>query len=341
MFRMFLMQEDHVQTVLDRVNSSRTASLLALSQNAPELSSSGRLRLKLGTGFLVLATLVLGLYYPALHAQRVADDFMLVGRVKFGDALGYFGKTFAFGRNEYRPLTALSYAMDRALWDSNPEGYHLTNLVLHASVAGLLLLFLESLTGDFPLALVAGCLFAIHPINAYQRVPWISARDGNTCAVFLLGALWLFVLWRRHNRRTLYAMAVAQAACALLSYEGAVIVPALVFLLQFLFFSAGTFRGRLASSFRETAWFWIVTAAYLFLWVFTFSGKVGAYNLALTPSIIFRNYVHLFSALFCTRMILLFGLICALIAALYYKMPPNSRRLAVFGTLLILVAFLP
>lgn len=296
---------------------------------------------RLIAGFALLLGLTLSVYYPALHARRVADDFMLVGQVTFSDALSYFHKTFGFGRNEYRPLTALSYAVDRALWNSNPEGYHLTNLVLHAAAAGLLLLFLESLAADTPLALLAGCLFVILPINAYQRVPWISARDGNICAVFLLGALWLFVLSRRQHRKIWHAIAIALAACALLSYEGAVIVPALVFLVEFVFFAPGTLRVRLASSFRRTVWFWILTAAYLCLWVVMFSGKTGAYSLSTTSSAIFHNYVYLISALFCTRKMWLFMVICVIMLALFYKMRQSLRRLVIFSTLLILIAFLP
>lgn len=289
----------------------------------------------------VLTALTFGVYYPALQAQRVADDFMLVGQVSFPDGIAYFGKTFGFGRNEYRPLTALSYAVDRALWNSNAEGYHLTNLVLHAASAVLLFLFLQALLSDFPFALLAGCLFVIHPINVSQRIVWISARDGNICAVFLLAALWLFVLARKQNRRVLHAIAVGSGACALLSYEGAVILPALVFLVELMFFASGPLRTRVGPSFRRTAPFWVLMVVYLFSWAILFSGRAGGYDLSFRPFAILKNYAQLASVLFCTRKPWVFVLSCIVLLGLYYRMPRPSRKVAVFGVLVILIAFIP
>src|SRR5688572_18309838 len=38
----------------------------------------------------------------------------------------------------YRPLVMLSFALDRAVWGDLAAGFHLTNLLLHVAVAGLL-----------------------------------------------------------------------------------------------------------------------------------------------------------------------------------------------------------
>jgi hypothetical protein len=318
---------------------------LALDARLP---NSIRLRnrpLQLAAGIALLLGLTLGVYRPALRTELVADDFSLVGQISFPDGFAYFGKSFGFGRNEYRPLTALSYAVDRALWQNNSEGYHLTNLLLHAATAGLFFLFLRALTGDFPLALLAGCLFVIHPINS-SRIIWISARDGNVCGVFLLGALWLFVLSRRQDRRALHVLAVGLAACALLAYERAVILPALIFLTEFLFFAAGPLRERIASSFRRTASFWVLAAAYLCFWEVIFSTKVGGYDLSWSPLSIFDNYTRLLSNLFYGgnfygRKQWVFGLAYILVLSLCYRMLMASRRLAAFGVLAALIAFLP
>ena len=318
-------------------------SIANLALQARPLSSARpwKTSTRLPAGIAVLAALTVGVYYPALHAQRVADDFMLVGQVSFPDAAAYFGKTFGFGRNEYRPLTALSYAVDRVLWNSNAEGYHFTNLALHAASAGLLFLFLEALTADVPFALLAGSLFVIHPINATQRVTWISARDGNVCAIFLAGALWLYTVARKQNSRVLHAIAIGAAACALLSYEGAVILPALVFLVELIFFASGPLRARLCSSFRKTAFFWVLTMTYLFSWATVFSGKTGGYDLSFRPFIILKNYVQLISALFCARKLWVFILSCSVLLGSYYRMPGSGRKVALFGVLVILIAFIP
>jgi hypothetical protein len=304
------------------------------------LSNQGNPGLKLVVGILVLAALTFGVYYPALRTQLVADDFYLVGQITFSDAMTYFTKTFGFGRNEYRPITALSFAVDRGLWHERPDGYHLTNLLLHAVTAGLLFLILDSLTADFALALLASCIFVIHPINE-ERVIWISARDGPVCAVFLLGAIWLFVLSRRQNRRTLRVIAVGFAGCALLAYEGAVILPALIFGVEFIFFATGSLRSRIMPTLGITGAFWALAAAYICLWQITFSGAIGAYDLALAPLNILENYGRLLSTLFYGQRRWVFGLTYLILFASSYRMLRAGSRLTAFALVLIIISFVP
>ncbi len=318
---------------------------LALDARLSNLTGSRKRFLDLAAGIIALIALTFAVYYPALRTGPVADDFSLVGKVSFAEGITYFGKSFGFGRNEYRPLTALSYAVDRALWQNNPEGYHLTNLSLHAAAAVLLFLFLQALTGDFLLALLAGSLFVIHPINS-SRIVWISARDGNICAVFLLGALSLFVLSRRRNRIALHIVAVGLAACALMAYEGAVILPALIFLTEFVFLAKGTPLTRLGASFRRTAAFWALGVIYLCFWAAIFSEKVGGYDLSFGLSAILDNYARLLSNLFYGRNFYgrkewVFGLVYVVLLGLCYRKLLTYWRWAAFGILVVFLAFLP
>ncbi|HET8546490.1 MAG TPA: hypothetical protein VFL57_00725, partial [Bryobacteraceae bacterium] len=168
--------------------------LLGAGQQA---DSADRAGLIAGAGALLLLTFVA--WYPALQTQMVSDDFALVGRIDFSDALRYFRETFGFGRNEYRPLTAVSFAVDNWLWSDNAAGYHLTNLLLHGATSALLFLVLHALTADLALAFTAAFVFAIHPVN-HSRATWISARDALVCAVFLLAAIWLHLRARRRGR---------------------------------------------------------------------------------------------------------------------------------------------
>ena len=318
---------------------------LALDARLLNFTGSRKRLLELAAGIVVLLALTLAVYYPALRTGPVADDFSLVGKVSFAEGITYFGKSFGFGRNEYRPLTALSYSVDRALWQNNPEGYHLTNLLLHAAAAALLFLFLRALTGEFSLALLAGSLFVIHPINS-PRVLWISARDGNICAVFLLGALCLFVLSRQRNRVALHIIAVGLSACALMAYEGAVILPALIFVMEFVFFAKGAPLVRLGASFRRTAAFWALGVIYLCFWAAIFSEKVGGYDLSFGLLAILDNYARLLSNLFYGRNFYgrkewAFGLVYLVLLSLCYRKLLAYRRWAAFGILVVLIAFLP
>ena len=318
---------------------------LALDARLSNFTGSRKRLRDFAVGIAALIGLTFAVYYPALRTGPVADDFSLIGKVSFAEGISYFGKSFGFGRNEYRPLTALSYPVDRALWQSNPEGYHLTNLLLHAAAAALLFLFLQALTGDFPLALLAGSLFVIHPINS-SRVVWISARDGNICAVFLLGALYLFVLSRQRNRVSLHIISVGLVACALMAYEGAVILPALIFLMEFIFFAKGAPLARLGAAFRRTAAFWALGVIYLCFWAAIFSEKVGGYDLSFGLLAILDNYARLLSNLFYGRNFYgrkewVFGLVYVVLLGLCYRKLLAYWRWAVFGILVALLAFLP
>lgn len=283
-----------------------------------------------------VSLLVFGLWHPALKAQRVSDDFQLVGRLSFSDVPRYFRESFGFGRNEYRPLTAMSFASDRWIWGDRAEGYHLTNLVLHWAVSVLLFTLLHRWLQDMPVALLAASLFAIHPVT-HERVAWISARDGLVSGVFVMAALWLYGEFRRGRRRALLLLALGAQSCALLSYEGAVVLPLLVGAAEAFFFA----RGRQREALRFTWPFLGVAVGYVLLWWLIFRGSLGAYGLASDAGEAVNNYGRLLYSLF-------FGHRRLLLAAAYLVVFLGGltrvrawRSTAAFGAALLTLAFLP
>lgn len=94
----------------------------------------------------------------------------------------------------YRPLTTLSFAMDRLLVRGlHAWWYHLVNVLLHGLVTFLLtLLALEILPGILPGAL-AGLAFAVHPVH----VEAISAVVGRSDLLAAAGVLAALLLHRR------------------------------------------------------------------------------------------------------------------------------------------------
>ena len=109
-----------------------------------------------------LAVLILLSSAVALTEYRVSDDFRLVGQIDFPTALQYFHQTSGFGRNEYRPIVLLSFAWDNLWWGDRAFGYHLTNVLLHAANAVLLLFVFHRLTGSLLPAFLSAALFAFH-----------------------------------------------------------------------------------------------------------------------------------------------------------------------------------
>lgn len=140
------------------------------------------------------------LYINALHNPFIYDDFRTV--VENGSIVSVRDVSAIVFHEITRPLTNLSFTVDRALWGVEPFGFHLTNLVLH--VLNTILVFaLASGIGDdmradatrripdastrrLPAIVVAG-LFAAHPVMT-EAVGYVSGRADLLCTALFLAA---------------------------------------------------------------------------------------------------------------------------------------------------------
>jgi len=133
----------------------------------------------------------------------------------------------------YIPVTWMSFGLDFTLWDMDPFGYHLTNLILHAVNASLFFLVARELLRRVGAdnssqwgALFAAMVFAVHPLRV-ESVAWITERRD-----VLSGVFWLLSLLAYLRRRI--AASLAAFILALLSKEIALTLPALFVLLDWL-----------------------------------------------------------------------------------------------------------
>jgi tetratricopeptide (TPR) repeat protein len=148
---------------------------------------------------------------------------------------------------EYMPITWMTYALDRAVWDLHALGYHLTNLLLHVATAIAVYALARRLLAHalgFPRlerggatlevgAAVAALAFALHPLRA-EPVAWLSARDvGLSGLLFVLSVLCYVAGWDRGrgagrvHAQWLLGSALLFAA-SLLSRATAVVLPAVL-----------------------------------------------------------------------------------------------------------------
>ena len=129
----------------------------------------------------------------------------------------------------FRPLTALSYWVDGLLWQGNPGGFHLTNVLLHALVSVLLLKVARFLLPAGPGPLLAGLLFAVHPVHV-EAVAWVQGRVDLLSAVGVLLAVLLGVRGTEVTGGLRFVRWGASAMAfllALLAKEVAVVAPLL------------------------------------------------------------------------------------------------------------------
>jgi len=196
---------------------------------------------------LALLLLVTALVYaPAMRGGFVYDDHRLVERnplVVEGSAADAFTTDLSGGGGWqiYRPLVALSFQLDHALFGLRPLGFHLVNLLWHLVAVLALAALVRSLVatlgppgGDGSLAaLLAAGLFALHPVQS-EAVIWISRRADVMGGALALAALLAFTRWRGHGRPVDAIAGILLVGLALLAKEIAVAVPFLVVLLLLL-----------------------------------------------------------------------------------------------------------
>ncbi|MFO0583012.1 MAG: tetratricopeptide repeat protein [Anaeromyxobacter sp.] len=131
----------------------------------------------------------------------------------------------------FRPLTTLTYALTYAAAGTATWPYHLVNVLLHAGVSALVWAVARRILGEREkgeeAALLAGLLFAVHPVHV-EAVAGLVGRAELLAAAGVLGAL-VLALDRRSPAVRLPAALLAGAA-GVLSKENAAVLPALYLL---------------------------------------------------------------------------------------------------------------
>lgn len=189
------------------------------------------------------------------------------------DQVGWAFTTFRAGH--YHPLTWLSFGLDYELWGFDPGkpagGYHLVNLLLHATTATLfyfVLVWLMERTGRFAgrevvsrLAAAAGALFfAIHPLRV-ESVAWITERRDVLSGCFFLLAVLAWLRWTEQGerRKRWYALALVAFALSLLSKAWAITLPVVLLILD-IYPLHRFVPGRRAAMLKEKAPFALMAA---------------------------------------------------------------------------------
>ncbi len=166
------------------------------------------------------------------------DNTIIVGRPLVTEGRAVEALTSVYwpqavsGSGLYRPVTLSSFALEWRLWNGNPAGFHVVNLVAHAAVS-LLVFFLILQVSTLLPALVGGVLFAVHPVHS-EAVANVVGQAELYSALFVLGACLLFWKGRRLSPSWRIARLLGIGALFLMglgSKEMAATLPALLILL--------------------------------------------------------------------------------------------------------------
>jgi hypothetical protein len=147
----------------------------------------GRARYRGETCFaaaLLLATLAA--YQPAWNGQALWDDERHMTKPELRSLEGLWRIWFRPGDTaQYYPLVHSAFWLEYRLWGEHTLGYHLVNIVLHATAAFLFFLVLRQL--KIPGAYLAATIFALHPVHV-ESVAWITELKNTLSGVFFLSA---------------------------------------------------------------------------------------------------------------------------------------------------------
>lgn len=173
---------------------------------------------------LIVAAAALVAYQPAWNGEFLWDDEGHVTREALRDPSGLFRIWFSPGATQqYYPVLHSAFWLFYQVWGSAPLGYHLANVLLHASSACLLFVLLRRL--EVPGALLAAFVFALHPVHV-ESVAWISELKNVLSGVFYLAAALAYLRYHHRPSSKSYAVALAVFTLAVLSKTVTVTFPA-------------------------------------------------------------------------------------------------------------------
>jgi Flp pilus assembly protein TadD len=179
------------------------------------------------TNALVYAALLattIAAYAPAWNGGILWDDVAHLTRSDLSSLDGLRRIWFDVGATQqYYPIAHSAFWILNGLWGHETLGYHLVNIVLHATSALLLARILIAL--GVPGAVLAAFVFALHPVHV-ESVAWITELKNTLSGLFYLSAFLMFVRFDRTRARRPYAAALALFVLALLSKSVTATLPA-------------------------------------------------------------------------------------------------------------------
>ncbi|HVN04810.1 MAG TPA: tetratricopeptide repeat protein [Bryobacteraceae bacterium] len=171
---------------------------------------------------IVCATLIA--YWPALRGGLIWDDASHITRPAMQSLHGLWRIWFDLSATQqYYPLLHSTFWIEHRMWGDAVLGYHLTNVLLHAASACLVVLIVRRLT--LPGAWLAGMLFALHPV-CVEAVAWITEQKSALSGVFYLAAALVYLRFDQSRRRSHYFLALVLFVLALLSKTVTATLPA-------------------------------------------------------------------------------------------------------------------
>ena len=219
--------------------------------------------------YALLLSVTFALYATTLYFHFAWDDFAYIER-------NYRIQGFSLPRlwaiwttiylGHYAPIHHTFLAALHSFSGLQPMGYHLGQLLFHASCVCLLYFILKKLEAP-RVALLASLLFAVHPANV-ETVAWISETKSTLAFLFFLLSFWFFIRLRDRERWPDGVWCTLFFLLSLLAKINTIVAPAIFLLYDYK--RGFSFReGRLWS----LGWFFLISAVFVAIHLASFYGS--------------------------------------------------------------------
>lgn len=211
-------------------------------------------RKRIIVSILIVLCITFIAFLPSLHNSFVNwDDDIYVYSNNLIKSLSWNNVTYLFtswfNYYLYHPLTLVSLAVDYHFFKLNPQGYHVTNLVLHllncVLVFWFILLLAESVkrraessvhslsANLYPLtaAFITALLFGIHPLRV-ESVAWVAERKDVLYTFFFLGSLISYVYFVA-GKWKYYGLSLGLFVLSIISKPTAISLPVILVLIDY------------------------------------------------------------------------------------------------------------
>jgi tetratricopeptide (TPR) repeat protein len=238
---------------------------------------------------LLIVLLGLVIYFNSFQNKMFWDDDDIILKNQFTQNLKYFPKYFSenliaganLTSNYWRPLVLITFALEWQLWQNWEVGYHLVNTLFHIANAILTFFLILLLFKNQIIALFSSLIFLVHPLQT-EAVTYVSGLADPLATFFILLGLISYIKFRFSpkslNQKIYYLLSLLSFIFALLSKEIAIIMPALVVLVDFFLPpKTKSFREKIKNLLKTIAPFLLIIIIYALLRIFVLNFKNTSY----------------------------------------------------------------
>lgn len=270
------------------------------------------LKKPLSNYLVILLLVIVGfvLYANTFQNQMFWDDDDGILKNQFIQNWQYFPKYFSENliagagllSNYWRPMLLSVFSLEWHLWQDWEPGYHFVNTSFHIADAILLFFILFYIFKNRALAFFTALIFLVHPLQT-EAVSYVSGLGDSLSVFFIFLGLLFYIKFRVSGKTPLksgfYFVSPMMYILALMSKETAIIMPALIFIVDFFFLSRHraelSFKVKLKEIGKAILPFLILAGIYILLRA-TILNFINTFNLYNEENIFTSNfYVRLFT----------------------------------------------